>query len=160
MNTKKVICLAVAGILGLTGCFAKHTVAKLWTPDQANLEVDHTSAAPNETTNQEEDESAHSIKDTNAFVIDRGQPTHQALRWRRIRVIVPSTSAHDDSLSLLALFKGRQIIDDAVDQPRLDFQFIGCNAPHTVFRRCWIRHAMTGHPNAGLHRARIFQPFR
>ncbi len=58
MNTKKVdyltAAVAVAGMLGLTGCFAKHTVAKLWTPDQANLEVDHTSATPGGATNTEE----------------------------------------------------------------------------------------------------------
>lgn len=58
MNTKKVDYLAavvaIAGMLGLTGCFAKHTVAKLWTPDQANLEVDHTSATPSGATNKEE----------------------------------------------------------------------------------------------------------
>ncbi|MDP7010928.1 MAG: tetratricopeptide repeat protein [Verrucomicrobiota bacterium] len=45
--------VAVAGMLGLTGCFAKHTVAKLWTPDQANLEVDSSPAAPNGTANAE-----------------------------------------------------------------------------------------------------------
>ena len=32
--------LFVAGVLVLTGCFARFTVDPLWTPDQANLEVD------------------------------------------------------------------------------------------------------------------------
>jgi hypothetical protein len=40
MNRWAAAC-AVVGILMLTGCFAKHTVAKLWTPDQANLETDN-----------------------------------------------------------------------------------------------------------------------
>ena len=39
MNRCAAAC-AVVGMLMLTGCFAKHTVAKLWTPDQANLETD------------------------------------------------------------------------------------------------------------------------
>ncbi len=38
--------VAVVGMVGLTGCFAKHTVAKLWTPDQANLEVDPAPSSP------------------------------------------------------------------------------------------------------------------
>lgn len=44
MNTIMTKCLAaglaISGVLVLTGCSVKHTVAKLWTPDQANLEVD------------------------------------------------------------------------------------------------------------------------
>jgi len=40
MTKRLAAVLAMAGVLVLTGCSIKHTVAKLWTPDQANLEVD------------------------------------------------------------------------------------------------------------------------
>ena len=44
--------IAVVGILGLMGCqLAKNNVAKLWTPDQANLELDPAPVAPSGTAN-------------------------------------------------------------------------------------------------------------
>jgi len=118
MNTKKVICLAVAGILGLTGCFAKHTVAKLWTPDQANLEVDHTSAAPNETTNQEEVPRESRVEDKTPSPSPASLPegtivpvTYQlvhppgAVDWSRAKVQPDITNLERDVSKVLGTLK-------------------------------------------------------
>ena len=123
---KSAVVLAMAGVLVLTGCFAKHTVAKLWTPEEANLPVEPTSGgasspgpAVTETTNSALTPAPAIGSEKTAYQMI--QPA-TAVDWARARILPDIHHLERDTTKAIAALQGQPVSPANVRMPRREFE--------------------------------------